>query len=126
MEIPMQSEVGSSDFRPQERPATGGGIDRSRALLVSVALLAAAAVLMVAGKRGLFDGAANVIADLAGLVLAISGASYLIYIWWSERFRISIGRLMVIVAIMAILLQGFLVWVRSMSQPPIAASAPAK
>jgi hypothetical protein len=87
-----------------------GGLTRDRAMLVSVGLLGCSALLIAMGHRGFFDGVANQVADFAGLTLGLCGGLYLILIWFADRFQMSIGRFMIVVAILAVLLQGFLVY----------------
>ena len=99
-----------SDSRPQDQRLFPGGMTRPKAMLACAALLACSAVLIAVAKRGVLDGIANEASGLAGLVLALSGVLYWIYLRWADRFRTSIGRLMVMVAIMAVLLQGLLIY----------------
>jgi hypothetical protein len=88
---------------PEPTPAA---LNRPRSLLIASGLLLSSAILMVIGKRGVFDGVANQWSDVAGLVLGVWGFLYLIYTWRANRFRVSIGRLMVVTAIIAVLFQG--------------------
>jgi hypothetical protein len=104
----------SSDSRPEDRTTTPKRVDRSRSLAVCAAIFAFAAVLIVVNKRGLLDGIANQAAGIVGLALALTGLLFFIYIWSSDRFRFSIRRLMAVVAVSAVLIQGILIWVRWM------------
>ena len=61
-------------------------------------------------RRGLLDAIPREVAGLAGLGLALAGVLYLIHIWWTDRFQVSIGRLMLVVALIAVLLQGVLLY----------------
>jgi hypothetical protein len=89
-------------------------------MLIAAALLGAAAILIAEGRLGLLDlhdvvgysqaelDLDHIVRDVAGWVgvaLAVSGILYLICIWGADRFRVSIGRLMVVVAMLAVLLQ---------------------
>jgi hypothetical protein len=82
-------------------------LDRPRALLRASGLLAFSAVLIVVEKRGILDAAAGHVAGLAGLTLGLCGFLYLLVIY---RFQVSIGRFMTVVALIALLLQSFLVY----------------
>jgi hypothetical protein len=85
-------------------------------MLLAAALLGAAAILIAVGRLGLRDlhdvvrysqAVDNIVRDVAewvGVALAVSGILYLISIWGADRFRVSIGRLMVVVAMLAVLL----------------------
>jgi hypothetical protein len=101
--------------RPQVGPVAPQDLDRPRAMLRASGMLVTSAILMAMGKRGVFDGELNLWSDLAGLILGACGFVYLIYIWRADRFRVSIGRLMVVTAIIAVLFQGarlYVNWLR--------------
>jgi hypothetical protein len=89
-------------------------------MLLAAALLGAAAILIAECRFGLLDlhdvvrysradlDLDHIVRDVAGwlgVALTVSGILYLIYIWGADRFRVSIGRLMVVVAMLAVLLQ---------------------
>ena len=104
-----------------------GGLTRDRALLVCVGLLGCSAVLIAMDHRGFFDGVANQVAGFAGLVLGLCGALYLVLIWGAGRFQLSIGRFMVVVAFLAVLLQGILMyrqWLLDSKARPAAVASP--
>jgi hypothetical protein len=119
-----------SDSRPELRQLILGGMTRPRAMMICVALLACSAVLIAVDKRGLLEGVAKEASGLAGYALALCGGLYLIHIWWADRFRVSIGRLMLVVAIIAVLLQGVLAyrqWIKeSLPKPSRTALMPPK
>jgi FtsH-binding integral membrane protein len=88
-------------------------------MFVAAALLGTAAILIAVGRLGPLDlhdvvryspagfdldDIVQEVAGWIGMALAVSGILSLIYIWGADRFRISIGRLMVIVAMLAVLL----------------------
>ncbi|MHC5536705.1 hypothetical protein ACYOEI_00340 [Singulisphaera rosea] len=60
----------------------------------------------------MFEGVANQWFEVIGLALGVWGFLYLIYIWRADRFRVSIGRLMVVTAIFAVLFQGARMYVK--------------
>ena len=94
-----------SDSRPQR--LAPGGISRPRAMLLGAALLTCAAIVIAVDRRGLIDLDPPVVKEAfgwLGMVLALSSILYLTYIWWADRFRVSIGRLMAVVVMMAVLL----------------------
>jgi hypothetical protein len=87
-------------------------------MLLAAALFGIAAILIAVGRLGLLDlhdvvrysqaglDLNNIVQEVAGwlgIALAVSGILYLVYIWAVHRFRVSIGRLMVIVAMLAVL-----------------------
>ena len=82
-------------------------LTRQRPLLIASGLLDASAVLIVVQKRGFLDALAGQLAGWIGLVLAVCGLLDLVYI---DRFRTTIGRLMTVVAIFAVTLQGSIVY----------------
>jgi hypothetical protein len=90
---------------PSTEP-TPAALNRPRSLLIASGLLLSSAILMVIGKRGVFDGVANQWSEVASLLIGVWGFLYLIYIWRANRFRVSIGRLMIVTAIIAVLFQG--------------------
>lgn len=94
-----------TDPRPQIWPLAPGGNSRSGATLLGAALLACAAVVIAVERRGLLnlDNVAKEALAWSGFALALGGAALLVYAWSAERFRVSIGRLMVIVAVLAAL-----------------------
>jgi hypothetical protein len=97
---------------PESTPVA---LNRPRSLLIASSLLLSSATFMVMGKRGVFDGEANQWLEVASLVLGVWGFLYLIYIWRADRFRVSIGRLMIVTAIIALLFQGaraYLNWLK--------------
>ena len=109
----------TSDSPPQAGHLAPRGITRPRAMLLAAALLGAAAILIAEGRLGLLDfhdvvrysqadlDLDNIVRGVVvwvGFALAVSGILYLIYIWGADRFRVSIGRLMVVVAMLAVLL----------------------
>jgi hypothetical protein len=115
-----EPEGATSDSPLQAGHLAPWGITRSRAMLIAAALLGAAAMLIAEGRLGLLDlhdvvrysqadlDLDNIVRDVAGWVgvaLAVSGILYLICIWGADRFRVSIGRLMVVMAMLAVLLQ---------------------
>jgi hypothetical protein len=86
-------------------------------MLIAAALLGAAAILIAEGRLGLLDlhdvvrysqaelDLDNMLRDVAGwlgVALTVSGILYLLYIWGADRFRVSIGRLMAVVALLAV------------------------
>jgi hypothetical protein len=76
-------------------------------MLLGAALLACAAVVIAVERRALIVLEPPVVKEVfgwLGMALALTGILYLIYIWWADRFRVSIGRLMVIVVMLAVLL----------------------
>lgn len=114
-----EPEGATSDSLPQAGHLVPGGITRPRSMLLAAALLGVAAILIAAGRLGLVDlhdvvryshadlDLDNIVRGVVGWVgfaLAVSGILYLIYIWGADRFRVSIGRLMVVVAMLAVLL----------------------
>ena len=114
-----EPERASSDSLPQAGHLAPGGITRPRSMLLAAALLGVAAILIAAGRLGLVDlhdvvryshadlDLDNIVRGVVGWVgfaLAVSGILYLIYIWGADRFRVSIGRLMLVVALLAVLL----------------------
>ena len=115
-----EPEGATSESPPHDGHLAPWGITRSRAMLIAAALLGAAAILIAEGRLGLLDlhdvvrysqadlDLDNIVRDVAGWVgvtLAVSGILYLICMWSADRFRVSIGRLMVVVAMLAVLLQ---------------------
>jgi hypothetical protein len=87
-------------------------------MLLAAALLGIAAILIAVGRLGLLDlhdvvrysqadldldNVVQAVAGWLGIALAAAGILYLIYIWGVYRFRVSIGRLMAIVAMLAVL-----------------------
>ena len=92
------------------RPLIPRGISREGAMTFGVGILSIAAILIAASRRGLFGDVGTETFGLIGLALAFVGFLYLIHIWWADRFRISIGRIMLLVVLLAILLQAFLVY----------------
>jgi hypothetical protein len=115
-----EPEGATSDSPPQAGHLAPGGITRPRAMLLAAALLGLAAILIAVGRLGLLDfhdvvrysqadlDLDNIVRDVVGWVgfaLAVAGILYLICIWVANRFRVSIGRLMVVVAMLAVLLQ---------------------
>jgi hypothetical protein len=103
-----------SESRPEVRHLVPRGMTHPGALKVCVGLLACSAVLIAVDRRGVVDGVAKEVAGWAGLGLALAGVLYLIHIWWAARFRVSIGRFMLVVALAGVLLQGFLAYRRWM------------
>jgi hypothetical protein len=118
------------DSRPEVRQLVPRGITRSGAMKVCLALLTCSAVLIVMDRRGLLEGVVKEVAGEVALALALAGVLYLIHIWWAKRFQVSIGRLMLVVALIAVLFQGLLVyrqWIkRSLPVPAGARAAPQK
>jgi hypothetical protein len=57
-------------------------------------------------RRDLLDlsSVGHAVVAWSGRALALAGAVYLALIWWTERFRLTIGRVMVIIAMLAVLL----------------------
>jgi len=106
------------DSRPQIQRLAPGGISRSGAMLLDAALLACAAVLIAVHRRGLLDlnHVASETLSWSGLALALVGGVYFVYIWWTDRFRASIGHLMVAVAMSAILFAFILHMLRTEQQ----------
>ena len=98
------------DPGPESGSFGRGRLNRPRSMLTASGILIASAVLMVIEKRGLIEGLPSGVAGVAGLTLGICGFLYLIYIWRDDRFRVSIGRLMIVVAIFALMLEGVLVY----------------
>src|SRR5262245_12459705 len=94
-------------LRPEARQVLPRGITRPGAMKGSVAILACAAALMAVQKRGLLDlgHVAHEVLGWSSHALALAGVVYLIHIWWADRFRVSIGRSMVVVALVAVLFQ---------------------
>jgi hypothetical protein len=95
-----------TDHRTQIRRPSSGGIPRSRAMLLSSAILACSAAMIAIERRGLVDLDYYPKEALAwsGIALALGGFAILVRLWCAERFRITISRLMVIVAMVAILI----------------------
>jgi hypothetical protein len=91
---------------PQVRRFVPGGISRSGAMVLGAAPLACGAVLIAVDKRDLLDlsSVGHAVLAWSGHALAFAGAVYLALIWWTERFRLSIGRVMAIIAMLAVLL----------------------
>ncbi len=115
-----------SDSRPELRQLVPRGMTRSGAMKVCLALLACSAVLIVMDRRGLLEGVLKEVSGHVGLALALASVLYLIHIWWADRFQVSIGRLMLVVALIAVLFQGLLVyrqWIKR--NLPVPAGAPA-
>ncbi len=110
--------------RPRPRRLLPGTITRPEALLVCVSLFACSAILIVVEKRGLLDldGVANNAVGRAGAVLAVFGGLYFMHICWADRFQVSIGRLMIVVAVAAVLFQGALAYrqhvMKNLPRPP--------
>jgi hypothetical protein len=88
-------------------------------MLLAAVLLGAGAIAIAVDRLGLLDfhdvvrysrddlDLDNIVRNLLGLLglaLAVAGILYLIYIWGADRFRVSIGRLMLVVALLAALL----------------------
>jgi hypothetical protein len=88
-------------------------------MLLAAVLLGAGAIAIAVDRLGLLnfhdvvrnsrdeldlDNIVRNMLGLLGLVLAVSGILYLIYIWAADRFRVSIGRLMLVMALLAVLL----------------------
>jgi hypothetical protein len=114
-----EQEGVTSDSPQQAGHLDPRGITRPRAMLRAAALLGAAAILIAEGRLGLLEfhdvvrysqadlDLDNIVRDVAGWLgaaLAVSGILYLICIWSADRFRVSIARLMVVVAMLAVLL----------------------
>jgi hypothetical protein len=125
-----------SDDRPETRRQGPGGVARERGLRLCLALFASAAVLIAIGRHHLIafqDVAAvrsnelwldHILIDAiewAGELLAIAGVLCLVALWSAHRYRISIGRLMLIVAILA----GLLGFVRFLQRRELASRAAA-
>jgi hypothetical protein len=100
--------------------ANRSGIPHSRAMLRAAAILGAAAVLIAVGRLGPFDfhdvmktrqtdfdfdDLLHNAAASIGITLAAVGFLYLIVIWAETHFRVSIGRLMVVVMMLAVSFQ---------------------
>lgn len=116
--------------RPEARRLFPRGMTRPRAMKVCVALLACSAIVIVVVKRGLLGGLGYVATDgLLGssYALALLSLAYLLHIWWADRFRLSIGRLMLVVALVAVLFQGSLAYIQwitaGLPKPPGAPAA---
>jgi hypothetical protein len=105
----MQEESDVAKFHdpPRTQRLAPWGITRPQALLRCAAILDCAAVLIVVVHRGLFDldDETRKVISIAGPSLAVFGLLYFFYIWGSGRFRVSIGRVMVFVAAVAVFLQ---------------------
>jgi hypothetical protein len=99
---------------------------------VCAAILACAAVLIAVQKRGLLDlgHVGSEALAWSSHALALAGGVYLIHIWWAHRFRVSIGRLMLVVALVAVLIQSVSAYTRWMKgglpKPSGTPSAPPK
>jgi hypothetical protein len=112
-------EGARSDLPPQAGRVHPGGITRDRAKLVAAVLLGAGEIAIAVARLGLLDfhdvvrysqdeldldNIVRSVVGLLGLALAVAGIVYLTYIWAADRFRVSIGRLMLVVALVAVLL----------------------
>jgi hypothetical protein len=88
-------------------------------MMLAAVLLGAGAIAIAVDRLGLLnfhdvvrysrddldlDNIVRNLLGLLGLALAVSGIVYLIYVWSADRFRVSIGRLMLVVALLAVLL----------------------
>lgn len=118
---------------PEARQLFPRGMTRPGAMKVCVALLACSAILIVVVKRGLLGGLGYVATDallVSGDALALAGLIYLLHIWWADRFRVTIGRLMLVVALVAVLFQGLLAYIQwtkaGLPKPPGTPSASPK
>lgn len=117
-----EPEGGVSASRLQAGRLDPEGGTRPRDIVRIAALFGAAAILIAESRLGLLDlhdvvrysqadfDLDNLVQPAAGwlgMALAVTGFVYLIHIWAANRYRVSIGRLMVIVAMLAVLLQVF-------------------
>jgi succinate-acetate transporter protein len=114
-----EREAAASDLPPQAGELLLGRITRPRAMLLAAALLGAGAILIAVGRLWPFefhdvvryshatidfDNILQEITSWLGVALTVAGIFTLIYVWGADRFRVSIGRLMVVVALLAVLL----------------------
>ena len=109
-------EGARSELPPQAGRVAPGGITRDRAMLLAAVLLGAGAIAIAVDRLGLLnfhdvvrysqavDNLVRDVAEWVGVALAVSGILYLICIWGADRFRVSIGRLMLVMALLAVLL----------------------
>src|SRR4051794_36770921 len=88
--------------RPEARQPFPPGMTRPGAMKVCVALLACSAILIVVDRRGLLDlgPVAHGVLAWSGDALALAGLVHLLHILWADRFRVTIGRLMLVVAVL--------------------------
>ncbi len=139
-------ESARSDLPPQAGRLAPGGLTRNRAMLFAAALLGAGAIAIAVARLQLLDfhdvvrfspadlDLDNIVREIAswlGVALTVSGILYLIYIWGADRFRVSIGRLMLVVALLAVLLTVIIILrqreqARHTPGPPVAPSATLK
>jgi hypothetical protein len=79
-------------------------------MAASVALLFCSAALVAVETQEPFRVVSKGRAQFAGVVFAACGLLNLLYVWSANRFRVSLGRLMVVVAFVAVILQGVLIY----------------
>jgi hypothetical protein len=130
----------TSDLPPQDGHLVPGRITRPRAMSLAAALLGAGAILIAVGRLWPFEfhdvvrysqatlDFDNILQEIViwlGVALTVAGILTLIYIWGADRFQVSIGRVMVVVALLAVLL-AVVITLRQREQarratPPVAA-----
>jgi hypothetical protein len=79
-------------------------------MAASVVLLFCSAALVAVDSRGPFQVVSKGWVQSAGVAFAACGLLNLLYVWSANRFRVSLGRLMVVVAFVAVILQGVFIY----------------
>lgn len=98
-------------------PSTSAGASQTRGMAASVVLFFCSAALVAVDNRPPFQVVANGWVQTAGVVFAACGLFNLLYLWSANRFRVSLGRLMIVVAFAAVILQGVLIYRRWVMTP---------
>jgi len=79
-------------------------------MAASVILFLCSAALVAVDNRPPFQVVPNGWVQFAGVIFAVCGLINLLYVWSANRFRVSIGRLMILVAFAAVILQGVFIY----------------
>ncbi len=83
--------------------------------LVCAALLFTGAVMIALDKRGFLESPVKDAVGTVGLACGLAGFSGLLATWAAGGFRVSIGRLMGVIAFIAVLVRGVMAYVRWMT-----------